>query len=181
MAFWGRQILRSSSAIYRANPRYNTSLSTVEQCSPDKIDLEDKVAVITGGASGIGFAIAREFLLEGMQCLTIVDNDKIEGAKSLKKLAEEFGEEKVLFFEADVANTEAMDNALRRSVLHFETIDIIVNNAGKCRYLYYLLLLIFLASALFFHLSIMLIDRKVFGSPTPKYFYWVNSYSVVSN
>ncbi|KAG5889913.1 hypothetical protein JTB14_010064 [Gonioctena quinquepunctata] len=94
------------------------------------INVEEKVAVITGGASGIGFAIAKELLRAGLNALTIIDNDKKKSQENIALLSDEFGEEKILLVEADVADTEQMDAALRNTVLHFHTIDLLVNNAG---------------------------------------------------
>ena len=48
--------------------------------------LRDKVAVVTGGASGIGEGIVRRFVREGAQVL-LADVDDVNGAESLKRLA----------------------------------------------------------------------------------------------
>ncbi|XP_074030171.1 15-hydroxyprostaglandin dehydrogenase [NAD(+)] [Leptinotarsa decemlineata] len=119
------KLLRPMVTIRRTN-----ALQAKNKNSPTKVNIEDKVAVITGGASGIGFEIAKEFLKAGMSALTIIDNDKKKSEESLKILSDEFGEEKILLVEADVADTDQMDAALRNAVLHYQTIDIIVNNAG---------------------------------------------------
>ncbi|KAJ8983691.1 hypothetical protein NQ317_003481 [Molorchus minor] len=95
-----------------------------------KTKLENKVAVVTGGGSGIGYAIAKQFLKEGMCGVTVIDMDKQKALKGIQKLADEFGEDKVIFIEADVANSRQMDLAFKNTVFHYDTIDIIVNNAG---------------------------------------------------
>ncbi|KAJ8918481.1 hypothetical protein NQ315_008178 [Exocentrus adspersus] len=94
------------------------------------LKFEDKVAVVTGGGSGIGYEIAKQFLKGGMTCLTIVDTNKPKSLENIEKLTNEFGEDNVLYVEADVADAEQMDYAFRSTVLHYHAIDLIVNNAG---------------------------------------------------
>ncbi|KAJ8954535.1 hypothetical protein NQ318_000769 [Aromia moschata] len=98
--------------------------------SSQRTKLEGKVAVVTGGGAGIGYAIAKQFLKEGMCAVTIVDCDKGRAQKNVQKLADEFGEDKILFMEADVGNSKQMDLAFKNTVFHYDTIDIIINNAG---------------------------------------------------
>ncbi|KAJ8929242.1 hypothetical protein NQ314_018121 [Rhamnusium bicolor] len=118
------------TTISKHNYSVQNACSDAENEAPKKINLEDKIAVITGGGSGIGYAIAKQFLKDGMSSLTIVDNDKQKSLEGVEKLIKEFGEEKVLFMEGDVTDSQQMDSAFRNTVLHYETIDIIVNNAG---------------------------------------------------
>ncbi|VEN63798.1 unnamed protein product [Callosobruchus maculatus] len=104
--------------------------STLKEDRQNKIHLEEKVVVVTGGASGIGLAIADELLCEGTSSVTVIDNNKEKLDKSVKILADKHGEDRVLPIEADVSNIEQMDAAFRNTVLHFHAIDIIINNAG---------------------------------------------------
>lgn len=94
------------------------------------LKFDDKVAVVTGGGSGIGYEIAKEFLKGGMAFVTIVDNDKERSWENVKALTDKYGEDNILFVEGDVGDPEQMDYAFRNTVLHYHTIDIIVNNAG---------------------------------------------------
>nr|CAH7729518.1 unnamed protein product [Callosobruchus chinensis] len=104
--------------------------STLKEDRQNKIHLEEKVAVVTGGASGIGFAIVDELLGEGTPSVTVIDNNKEKLEQSIKILGDKHGEDRVLPIEADVSNIEQMDAAFRNTVLHFQAIDIIINNAG---------------------------------------------------
>ncbi len=90
---------------------------------------KSNVAVITGGASGIGFAAAKYFASLGMS-IVIADlgGDRLaEAAAELRAIA---GEEHVLPVEADVASKEALE-ALERAVLQrFGRVHVLMNNAG---------------------------------------------------
>lgn len=88
--------------------------------------LQGKVALITGGANGIGKETALEFLKEGAK-VAISDINNEAGEKTVKEL-ERYGE--IKFFQADVSDeteVQAMVEAIMRS---FTRIDILVNNAG---------------------------------------------------
>jgi NAD(P)-dependent dehydrogenase (short-subunit alcohol dehydrogenase family) len=86
--------------------------------------LKDKVAIITGGNSGIGLATARRFMDEGAR-VAIVGRD----ASRLQQAAEELGDG-VLVIQADVADYNAIPIAVQKVVSHFGTLDILFANAG---------------------------------------------------
>ncbi|XP_057651803.1 alcohol dehydrogenase 1-like [Diorhabda carinulata] len=109
------------------------SRNPMRTCSTEswkKLNFTDKVAVITGGASGIGYNIAKEFLTHGMLAVTLVDNNKEKLEKSAETLIDEFGDSKVVQYEADVSDIDEMDKAFRNTSMYFQVIDVIVNNAG---------------------------------------------------
>ena len=84
--------------------------------------LENKVAIITGSAVGIGKAIAKKFITEGAK---VVFSD-INGDESL---VTDFGD-KALFVKCDVSKSEEVENLVNKTVEHFGKLDILVNNAG---------------------------------------------------
>lgn len=87
-----------------------------------------KVAVITGGAQGIGRASAERFLSEGAS-VVIADIDEAQ----LNTTAAEIGSAKtVLPVVADVAKKADVDALIARTVEKFGRIDILLNNAGIC-------------------------------------------------
>ncbi len=90
----------------------------------NQIDLKGRVAVITGGARGIGFACAQRFIGSGARvALWDLDGDAITAAVASLGAA-------ARGFVVDVANEGAI-NAARQSTLEaFGQIDIVVNNAG---------------------------------------------------
>jgi len=84
--------------------------------------LENKVAIVTGAASGIGKAIAERFVKEGAK---VVFSD-VNGDE---KLVAEF-KESALFIKCDVSKSTEVDSLVAKTVEHFGKLDIMVNNAG---------------------------------------------------
>jgi NAD(P)-dependent dehydrogenase (short-subunit alcohol dehydrogenase family) len=87
--------------------------------------LKDKVALVTGGAQGIGLACAKQFLAEGAR-VAIVDINAEQGARALAEL----GSEHTLFIAGDVADSSLAAEAVRQTLARFGRIDILLNNAG---------------------------------------------------
>lgn len=90
-------------------------------------DLKDKVAVVTGGASGIGLATAIAFLAKGAK-VVIGDYNEDSGKAVEQQLKETF--ENVLFVRTDVADEQSVENLVKTAVDQFGQLDIIFNNAG---------------------------------------------------
>ena len=89
-------------------------------------DLQDKVAVVTGGASGIGLALVRAFLGEGMRvAVADVDAPALEGVA--KELA---GEDRVLVHRTDVTSAESMASLAGAVYDGFGACHVLCNNAG---------------------------------------------------
>jgi 3-oxoacyl-[acyl-carrier protein] reductase len=88
--------------------------------------LKDKVAVVTGAASGFGEGIARKFVAEGAKVLLVdVRGDAAERAASLLG-----GENTVRAWRADVSSAADTKNMLDAAERFFGPLDILVNNAG---------------------------------------------------
>ena len=87
--------------------------------------LENKVAIVTGGARGIGLAIARRFVAEGAR-VTIADIDRAAGADA----ADAIGPPGCRFVATDVGDARSAENAVAETCRAFGTLDILVNNAG---------------------------------------------------
>ena len=86
--------------------------------------LEGKVALVTGGARGIGYAIARRLADEGASVAVLALH-----AESAERAAFEIGSP-TLPIAADVSDEEAMAGAVRDTVAAFGRLDVMVNNAG---------------------------------------------------
>ena len=86
--------------------------------------LNGKVALITGGTSGIGAETARLFASEGAKVL-IVGRSKEKG----QALAEDLGEN-VIYEMADITKEEDIKSSVKATLKHFNQLDILFNNAG---------------------------------------------------
>jgi 3-hydroxybutyrate dehydrogenase len=89
------------------------------------MQLEGKVATITGGTAGIGRAIAEAFLAEGAQVVVSGRN-----ADRGKQVISELGENRALFHQGDATTKEGVESAVDAAVERFGKLDIMVNNAG---------------------------------------------------
>ena len=85
---------------------------------------ENRVALVTGGASGIGAASVRRLVAEGAQVM-VADLDG-EGAE---QLAVELGA-MTDTFQVDVADSSAVDDMVKATVERFGRLDVLFNNAG---------------------------------------------------
>uniref|UniRef100_A0A646QE24 XyluloseRed n=1 Tax=Hemiscolopendra marginata TaxID=943146 RepID=A0A646QE24_9MYRI len=93
--------------------------------------LEGKVAIITGSTSGIGLAIAQEFLKQGASVTLTGRNPKVLNEAG-KKCVELCGsKDKVLLIQGDVTNDDSRVKLVNETVKHFGKLDILVNNAGS--------------------------------------------------
>ncbi|MDE6182350.1 MAG: 3-oxoacyl-[acyl-carrier-protein] reductase [Eubacteriales bacterium] len=88
--------------------------------------LKDKTVIVTGGAKGIGKAIAIAFAKEGAN---IVLNYRSSSPEEVVKEIESLGV-KCLTVQADVSNFEQAQKLIEKAVEEFKTIDILINNAG---------------------------------------------------
>lgn len=86
--------------------------------------LKNKVAVITGAASGIGNAIARNFLEEGAK---VVFSD-IQGKAS--EIIPQEHKENAAFIKCDVSKSNQVEKLLDKTVNKFGRVDVMINNAG---------------------------------------------------
>ncbi len=82
--------------------------------------LQDKVAIVTGASSGIGLAIAEEFLAEGAK---VIFSD-------INNFPKELPTENAFFQTADVSKVEDVENLVKLALEKFGRLDVMVNNAG---------------------------------------------------
>ena len=91
--------------------------------------LQNKVALITGGDSGIGRAVAIAFAKEGAN-ISVVYLEEHKDAKETQRLVEEHGRRCVLI-PGDVGDEKFCRSAVEETVSHLGKLDVLVNNAAE--------------------------------------------------
>jgi len=89
--------------------------------------LNNKVAIITGAANGIGYAAAERFIEEGA-FVVIADFNEDAGVSAAEHLGDQ-----ALFVQVDVADRESVKNLVATVIEQIGRVDILVNNAGITR------------------------------------------------
>ena len=92
-------------------------------------DLINKIALVTGAATGIGLAITKRLIQEGAKvALWDFNQAKLEESKEiLTKFAEE---DKIFLVHCDITNEDDVAAGMKATVSHFGTLNVAVNNAG---------------------------------------------------
>jgi 3-oxoacyl-[acyl-carrier protein] reductase len=90
--------------------------------------LEGKRAIITGGARGIGAAIAQAFVKEGAQVAVVDLREESESEEILADMPADGGQ--ATYFQTDVSDQRQVEAMVERVIAQFGQIDILVNNAG---------------------------------------------------
>ena len=91
--------------------------------------LKDKVAIITGGSRGIGYATANAFLREGAK--VILTASSMESAqKAVAQLKEKYPDSTVVGISPDLSNLKDVREEFKNVTSKYGCVDILVNNAG---------------------------------------------------
>src|SRR5688572_17109184 len=90
-------------------------------------DFRDRVAVVTGAASGIGRALAERFAAEGMK-VVVADVEEAALASAERELSTTGAS--VLAVRSDVSKPEQVDALAERAYREFGAVHIVCNNAG---------------------------------------------------
>jgi rhamnulose-1-phosphate aldolase/alcohol dehydrogenase len=96
---------------------------------PKPKSLAGRIAFITGGAGGIGSAIASKLLSEGA-CVVLADIDEAALAEVTAGFGKTFGKDNVRGVKMDVTSEDAVIAAMNEAALAYGGVDIVVNNAG---------------------------------------------------
>ena len=99
------------------------------QRMPKPKSLAGRIALVTGGAGGIGSATAERYLSEGA-CVMLADINAENLAATETMLAKSFGSDVVRTVLMDVSNEDAVTHALAEAAIEFGGLDILVSNAG---------------------------------------------------
>lgn len=92
--------------------------------------LSNKIAIVTGGASGIGKATAIRFSEEGAS-IAIFDVNEEKGAATVSEIESKGG--KAIFYKVNTVNLQDVEAAAAKVAADFGRIDILINNAGITR------------------------------------------------
>jgi rhamnulose-1-phosphate aldolase/alcohol dehydrogenase len=99
------------------------------QRMPKPKSLAGRIALVTGGAGGIGQAVARQMLQEGAcVLLTDIDAEALEEAK--KTLVKVAGRDNVATIVGNITSEQAVESVLTEAALRFGGVDLLVSNAG---------------------------------------------------
>lgn len=91
--------------------------------------LQNKVAVVTGGSRGIGFATVEKFIQEGATVILTASTSQ-SAEKAVAKLREKYPDASVSGISPDLSSLSSVEEALAQVVQTYGRIDILVNNAG---------------------------------------------------
>jgi 3-oxoacyl-[acyl-carrier protein] reductase len=91
-------------------------------------DFQGRIAVVTGGGKGIGAAISKRFLDEGIEGVALLDRDEALVKETAVRL--DPGGERALGLKCDVAAAASVEGAFAEVAKRFGRVDILVNNAG---------------------------------------------------
>lgn len=103
-------------------------MPSIRRSLTTRVDLEGKVALVTGSGRGIGRAIALGFAENGADVIVNCHSHGSEGMRVAEEV-EKLGR-KSLFVQADMGNTAQVEEMMRRTIEAFGDVDILVNNAG---------------------------------------------------
>jgi NAD(P)-dependent dehydrogenase (short-subunit alcohol dehydrogenase family) len=99
------------------------------------MDLKDRVAIVTGGARGIGLAIAEDLVAHGASVVIVDSGVSIGGQPEQPKIADEVAGrlERTAAVSGDIANANVASAAVQTAQERFGGVDIVVNNAAIIR------------------------------------------------
>ena len=121
--------------IHAQQPDYPASQDQLEPAPDSDLSnyrpadkLRGKVALITGGDSGIGRAVAIAYAMEGAS-VAILNDQRVDDAAETKRLVEERGGQ-CLTIKADIRDYDQCADAVRQTVEEYGQLDVLVNNAA---------------------------------------------------
>ena len=127
-------VMRGAEAIseYTALPRqeaFNIEYWLLEEAKlqrlPAEKSLSRKIAIITGGAGGIGKAIADKLILEGANVI-LTDLQ----AQALTEISSSYKKDEAILLTCDVTDPQSIEKAFNEACLNFGGVDIIIHSAG---------------------------------------------------
>ncbi|EZA55494.1 hypothetical protein DMN91_001992 [Ooceraea biroi] len=93
-------------------------------------NVQNKIVLITGGATGLGNKFAEILLRNGAKTVAIIDLCTSNGESVAATFENEFGKGRVMFVACDVTKDEDLQKAFKKVISIFQGLDIVINNAG---------------------------------------------------
>ncbi len=90
-------------------------------------ELRDKIAIVTGGAKGIGRSVSARLAKDGA---TVFAFGRSEPKEGMTITGESESDSRIHFVQADVSDAESLKSAIDEIIKEYDKIDILVNNAG---------------------------------------------------
>ncbi len=98
-----------------------------------EINLSDKTAIVTGGGQGLGAATCKILAQAGANVvINYFDDSEGINRKRAVQMTTELGD-RAMAIEADVRNTQKIEQLFEKAISHFGSVDIVINNAGVLR------------------------------------------------
>ena len=91
--------------------------------------VENKIAIVTGGAQGFGAGIARDLFFEGAN-VVIADMNKTKGEALVRELNKTDKKNQCIFKDTDVSDAESVKSLVYETVRQFGGLDLLISNAG---------------------------------------------------
>ena len=108
-------------------PMFYTTITIEKEVNPMR--LKDKVAIITGGSRGIGYATADKFLSEGAKVILTASTQE-SADQAVAKLREKYPNSQIMGISPNLANFKEVQDAFVIATAQFGCVDVLVNNAG---------------------------------------------------
>jgi NAD(P)-dependent dehydrogenase (short-subunit alcohol dehydrogenase family) len=106
-----------------------TAIAVRAKRSRRRFDFRGKSVVITGGSRGLGLVLARQLAAEGAR-ITLIARDEDELRRAADDIRNRHPSAEVLIVPADVGEREQVERATSRTIGHYGSIDVLINNAG---------------------------------------------------
>ncbi|XP_072014841.1 15-hydroxyprostaglandin dehydrogenase [NAD(+)]-like [Amphiura filiformis] len=94
------------------------------------MDIAGKVALVTGGASGIGKAMVEIMLRKQAKAIFIIDINEKAMKKTKTELEKEFGTGRIHMCKCDVSSKDQMEECFKQVIATYGALHIVCNNAG---------------------------------------------------
>lgn len=127
--FGGPQFMTEQAITFIDNWEVENYRRKVAKASQQKGRVENKIAIVTGGAQGFGAGIAEAMVFEGAN-IVIADLSVEKGIEITEKLNNSAKKNRALFIETNVTEPASVGNMIYQTVKHFGGLDVFINNAG---------------------------------------------------